>query len=290
MRLAVIGASGQVGSEIVAQARVAGFDVLALTHDQCEVTDPVSVDEALKTIGVHDMVVNTAAYHRVDECETQPERSFEVNSGGAFYVANAARSKGAGIVHFSTDYVFDGAKHEPYVESDAPNPLNVYGVSKLAGEMVIRDVNPAHYIVRISSVFGVAGSSGKGGNFVETMISKARDGEHLAVVEDMIMSPTFAGDAAHLLLQLLVKRAQPGVYHLANAGQCSWHEFASEILRLCRFDALPEAVAALTRPTPAKRPAYSALASEKLQKLRLTPKSWREGLAEYLKRRSYIPG
>jgi dTDP-4-dehydrorhamnose reductase len=158
----------------------------------------------------------------------------------------------------------------------------VYGVSTLAGEMLVAQSNPGAYIIRISSVFGVAGSSGKGGNFVETMVAKARRGERIEVVDDIVMAPTFAADAAALLVGLLARRAPAGIYHLANAGSCSWFEFARVILESTGSAALPVAVASSRMPTKAKRPPYSVLASERLEAVGLEPRHWRDGLAAYL--------
>ncbi|HYK53545.1 MAG TPA: NAD(P)-dependent oxidoreductase, partial [Candidatus Eremiobacteraceae bacterium] len=230
MRIAVIGANGQVGSEIVGAARKAGLETIALTHIDCDVTDRPSLDAAFSGLASGDFVANTAAFHRTDACEDDPERAMAVNALGAFNAAAAANERGAGIVFISTDFVFDGSKDSAYVESDTPRPINAYGVSKFAGEMLAAHANPAHYIVRISSVFGVAGASGKGGNFVETIVSKARSGAPIDVVDDIVMAPTYAADAAALMISLLASRAPFGMYHLANKGECSWRAFADAIL------------------------------------------------------------
>ena len=282
MRIAVIGANGQIGSEIVAQARAAGIEVLPFTHAQCDVTDAAAVGAALAGLQKDDVVVNTAAYHRVDDCQSNAKQAFAVNACGAFHVAAAANLLGAAVVYFSSDYVFDGAKRRPYVESDEPRPLSVYGVSKLAGEMLVSKANAAHYIIRVAGVFGLAGSGGKGGNFVETMIANAKAGESLRVVDDLVMSPTYAVDAAKLLVALLQRQAPYGAYHLTNAGQCSWYEFARCILELSGLNAPIEAVKMSAWATPAPRPAYSVLGSERLQAIGLRPASWQQGLKRYL--------
>lgn len=288
MQIAVIGSTGQVGSEIVDVVAKSGLAVLALTHAQCDVTDQEALESAFESLTCGDVVVNTAAYHRVDECESHPQESFTVNACGAFNAAAAAKSRGATTVYFSTDYVFDGAKRSPYLESDRPDPLNVYGTSKLAAELVVRAANPKHYIVRIASVFGTAGSKGKGGNFVETMLAKARAGDQLRVVDDMIMSPTYAADVAALVVGLLTKGAPFGVYHLANSGACSWHEFAAAIFSLSGHAVAVGRTTMARRPTPARRPAYSALASERLGGLGLQTRPWRDALAEYLQAKGHV--
>ncbi len=282
MRIAVIGSKGQVGSEVVRAAKAAGLETHGLEHSNIEVTDQDSVEHALSSLREGDVVVNTAAFHRTDECEDRPDRALSVNAIAAYRVSVEARRRNAAAVYISSDFVFDGARSEPYVESDMAHPLNVYGMSKQAGEILARAANPHHYIMRISAVFGVAGSSGKGGNFVETMMAKARAGESPSVVDDIVMAPTLASDAAALLLNVLQARAPFGIYHLANAGQCSWYEFANTIFELAssRVRATPVHAAEVGGKAP--RPPYSVLASERLAQLGLKARPWRDALAEYL--------
>lgn len=282
MRIAVIGARGQVGSEIVAAASSAGLEVLPLTHADCDVTDRASLDTVLRDLRVGDAVVNTAAFHRTDACEDDPERAMEANALGAFNAAAAAHERGASAVFISSDFVFDGAKGTAYVESDAPRPINAYGVSKFAGEMLAAHADPSHYIVRISSVFGKAGASGKGGNFVETIVSKAKSGAPIEVVDDIVMAPTYAADAARLTVALLAKQAPAGVYHLANAGECSWREFADAILGAIGSSARARPISSSDVGGKARRPKRSTLASEKLAPLDLHTRPWREALDAYL--------
>jgi dTDP-4-dehydrorhamnose reductase len=287
MKIAVIGAPGQVGSEIVAAARSAGLETIALTHADCDVTDRPSLDVALRDVREGDLVVNTAAFHRTDACEDDPERAMAVNALGAFNAAAAAKERGAGIVFVSSDFVFDGSKDSAYLETDTPRPINAYGVSKFAGEMLAAHANPAHYIVRISSVFGIAGASGKGGNFVETIVSKSRSGAPIDVVDDIVMAPTYAADAAALMISLLSSRAPFGVYHLANAGECSWREFADAILADSGSEARARPISSAHVAGKARRPRRSTLASEKLASLGLSARPWREGLDAYLKQKGY---
>ena len=287
MRVAVIGGNGQVGTEIVAAARAAGLDVLPLTHADCDVTDRASLDVALRDLGDGDLVANTAAFHRTDACEDDPERAMAVNALGAYNSAAAANERGAGIVFISTDFVFDGSKGSAYVESDTPRPINAYGVSKFAGEMLAAHANPSHYVVRISSVFGAAGASGKGGNFVETIVSKARSGAPIDVVDDIVMAPTYAADAARLMVALATSRAPFGIYHLANAGECSWREFADAILADSRSAARARPISSADVAGKARRPRRSTLASEKLAPLGLHPRPWREALDAYLTAKGY---
>ena len=183
----------------------------------------------------------------------------------AHRVSVEARRRNAAVVYISTDFVFDGAQSKPYVESDAAHPLNVYGMTKQAGEMLVRTANPHHYITRMSAVFGVAGSSGKGGNFVETMVAKARAGESPRVVDDIVMAPTSASDAATLLVNIVQARAPFGVYHLANGGECTWCEFANAIFELMGSPVRATPVHAADVGGKAPRPPYSVLASNKLE-------------------------
>ncbi|HLJ84934.1 MAG TPA: dTDP-4-dehydrorhamnose reductase [Candidatus Eremiobacteraceae bacterium] len=289
MRVAVIGAGGQVGTEVVRAARAAGFEVLALSHEQSPVEDRAALDEALSPLAPGDVVVNTAAFHRTDACEDHPEEALAINAVGARNAALSAHARGAAIVYYSSDYVFDGAQWaRPYVERDLASPINSYGVSKLAGETFVRLANSQAFVLRIASVFGVAGSSGKGGNFVETMLAKARRGEKIEVVDDIVMTPTYAADAADLTVALLARRATPGTYHLTNAGACSWYEFATAIIGSAGLDADITAVASASMPTAARRPAYSALASERLSSFGLSARPWRDALTDYLRARGHL--
>lgn len=288
MRIAVIGAPGQVGSEIVRAARAAACDVTELSHADCDVTDSESVERALAVLRPGDAVVNTAAFHKIDDCELDPARAFAVNALGALRVAEAAGRHDASCVYVSSDYVFDGAKAEPYVESDVTRPLSVYGASKMTGEMLVASVCPESYVVRVASVFGVAGSAGKGGNFVETMLSKARAGGVPEVVDDIVMSPTYAADAADALIAIVTQAAPYGIYHLTNAGRCSWYEFAKEILLQAGTGIEPKRSNTTLVPTRARRPPQSALASERVGGLGLTRRPWQEALHDYLKAKGHI--
>jgi len=262
------------------------MSVIQLTRADCDVRDPGSLDRALTGIGAGGVVINTAASHNVDRCEIETEVAVAVNARGAYNAACAAAQRGAIAVFISTDYVFDGAKRAPYVESDLPTPLSVYGATKYAGEALVKAV-PLHLIVRVSSLFGLAGSSGKGGNFVETMLKRARDGEKPAVVDDIVMSPTSTADAARLLIDLLASGAPPGTYHCSNEGACSWREFADEIFAQSGLTLRAKPILAKDSGRTARRPAYSALASERLKTLGLRARPWRDALADYLRAKGY---
>jgi dTDP-4-dehydrorhamnose reductase len=289
MRLALIGPRGQVGSDIAKAAAGAGFDLVPLSHADCDVTDKPSLARAFASLGPGDIVVNTAAFHRTDECEDRPDLAFGVNGIGAHNVAAAANERGAAVAFYSSDYVFGNANVErPYVESDDVAPVNIYGASKVAGEILVRLANPNAFIFRIASVFGTAGSSGKGGNFVETMLGKARRNERIAVVDDIVMSPTYAADAATLTVALIARGAPAGIYHLANSGACSWREFADGIFAAAGLTVRAIAVATDPAASRVRRPAYSPLASEKLGEFGLAARPWQDALHDYLVNKGHI--
>ena len=262
-----------------------GETVLPLAHEDIEVTD---YDSCAKLRDLTpDVVINTAAFHKTDACEDEPSKAFNVNAVGSKNVAQICKEIGAVYVYISTDYVFDGAKEKPYTENDLPNPINTYGISKVAGEQYAKFVE-RYYIIRVSSLFGVAGASGKGGNFVETMIQKAKKREEIKVVDDMVMSPTYTKDAASIIKNIIFDKLPFGVYHCSNKGYCSWYEFAKSIFRSLNLDANLKPIKTESLIQKAKRPKYSALKSEKLEKYGLGMREWREALREYLKEKGHL--
>jgi len=283
MRVAIIGANGQLGTDLVEVFRGEGFDVVPLTHRNLDVTVPESL-KILKEVKP-DVIINTAAYVRVDDAELYSEKALAVNAVGALNVARAAEEVGAVNVYISTDYVFDGEKGEPYNENDVPNPINVYGTSKLAGEVFTRNYSKRHYIVRVASLYGKAGASGKGGNFVNWVIEKAKRGERLRIVRDQVMSPTHTLNVARTLAELLKIEPKYGVYHMVNEGHCSWYEFTLEVFRILGWDVEIEPISSDELDRLARRPKFSALENRKLHELGLRMPDWREGLREYLGRK-----
>ncbi|ELS30612.1 MULTISPECIES: dTDP-4-dehydrorhamnose reductase [Pseudanabaena] len=288
LKVALIGANGQLGSDIVSHfAQGDRYQLTALTRTDIDICDANAVDRVLSG-RKFDVVINSAAYVRVDDCEQEVERAFNVNAIGALNVARASRDIGALCVYVSTDYVFHGDRQVPYTESDLPDPINVYGTSKLTGEYLVKQTTLRSLILRISSVFGKAGASGKGGNFVETIIKKAKAGDSLKVVDDMFMSPTYTYDVARLLDELL-QAGTTGIMHGANAGICSWHELATEILRLANIDHPIESIPTSAFPTKAKRPMNSALVSDRLNpSAAFKMRSWQDALTAYLSEKSYL--
>lgn len=273
-RVLVTGAAGQLGCELI--PAFSGHEVTGLARQDLDVGDYGQVMEVFFELKP-EVVVNAAAYTDVDGCEARAEEAFRVNALGAQNVALGCREVGAFMVHVSTDYVFDGTSRRPYREHDRPNPLSVYGASKLAGEEMAREVLPGRVaVVRTSWVYGV-----KGRNFVRTILRLAGEREELEVVNDQVGSPTFARDLARALRAVAAAR-RPGLFHYAGSGSCSWFEFAREVFRLAGLDpsrVRPTTTEALGRPAP--RPAYSVLDTTLWRLAGFPPpRSWREALAE----------
>jgi dTDP-4-dehydrorhamnose reductase len=245
--------------------RAAGSAAVALTHADLDATDPAAVHEALAGA----TVINCAAYTDVDGAETDSVAAHAVNEEGARNVAEAAER----VLYVSTDYIFDGTKREPYVESDEPNPLQEYGRSKLGGERATAGANPNHLIVRSSWLFGAGGK-----NFVETMLALGSERDELRVVDDQVGCPTFTGHLAEALVTL-ADGGERGVQHAAGAGSCSWFEFAREIIDRAGVDCVVRPCSTDEFPRPARRPAYSVLGSERTGAM--LP-AWQDGLDAYL--------
>jgi len=281
IKIAIIGAKGQLGFDLVRAFKDTEHEIVPLTHADIDVTDLRSSVDILRNIQP-EAVLNCAAYVRVDDAEEFADKAFAVNALGARNIALICSDLNLILVHISTDYVFDGRKTEPYTEEDTPDPLNVYGNSKLAGEYCIRNILEKYYIIRSSSLFGIAGASGKGGNFVETMIKKARSGEEIKVVDDMVMSPTYTRDAADMIRRILIKELPYGIYHAANTGQCSWYEFARTIFDILGIEADLYPTKTDAMKSKAKRPMYSPLVSMKLKKYGLEMENWEGALRRYL--------
>lgn len=286
MRVVVIGSTGQLGQDLV---RVFGEEAVGFAHQDLDVTDEESVTSAIGSLEP-DWVLNTAAFHRVDDCEADPTSTFAVNASGALNVARAAAAAGSGAVFFSTDYVFGGRERErghPYEEQDAPHPLSVYGVSKVAGEQLVMQANPRHLVVRSAGLYGTA-TSRKGWTFPELMLNKARTEGALRVVTDQVLSPTFTADLARKTKELIEQEAV-GLFHVANAGECSWFEFARGALELAGVEAKMERISTEQMNQRARRPPYSALASARLETVGLSPmRPWEEALSDYLRAKGMI--
>ena len=285
-RYIVIGAGGQLGTDLVRTFDDRFGELTPLSTRDLDILDAAATRSTLEALRPT-CVLNTAAYNLVDRAEDDGPSAFALNAGAVGSLATVCQSLGARLVHFSTDYVFDGAKRTPYLETDPPRPLSVYGESKLAGERLALERCERAVIFRVCGLFGLAGSLGRGkGNFVETMIRMAREGRKLRVVSDQVLCPSYTLDLARKVWAVLPKAAHP-VYHLTNAGQTSWYDFARRALDLAGATADLTAVTASEYGAKARRPAYSVLAHAHLGALGeddLRP--WDAALTAYVAERS----
>jgi dTDP-4-dehydrorhamnose reductase len=282
VKVVCIGANGQLGSAIADYIRDTS-ELIPFTHQQIEITDLDRTRDILTGIKP-DIIINTAAYHHLGRCEENPEKSFAVNSVGAWNLARITADLKCKLVHFSTDYVFDGSKRYPYTEEDQPNPLNVYALTKLAGEQFIRNYCETYFILRVSGIYGMVPCRAKGGNFILTMIKAARERDVVKVVTDEVLTPTPVEPIARHTHELMQTEAY-GLYHMTCQNACSWYEFAREIfdvlklttpLQPCRSDDFPSAV---------KRPLYSVLENSNLKALGMDRfEDWRPALRAFLHR------
>jgi dTDP-4-dehydrorhamnose reductase len=283
MKYAVVGAAGQLGRDLC--PRLDG-EVVALTRARADLTRPEELRTTLAELRP-DVVVNCAAYNFVDRAEQEPEATAAVNTWGARALATVCHDLDCALVHFSTDYVFgqDAGRRTPYTETDLPGPLNVYGVSKLAGEYLARAACPRHFVIRTCGLYGVWGSGGKGGNFVETMLRLAGQGQPLRVVADQTCTPSYTADVAEAVIAL-IRTGRYGLYHLTNSGSCTWYDFARTIFELAGVQANLAPTTTREYGSPARRPGYSALATTAYEALGLPPlRSWRDAVAAYLRER-----
>lgn len=287
MRVAVIGANGQLGEDVIAAFAQKGDEVHSLTHADIELSNCESVRFAMAKVQPH-IVVNAAAMHHVENCEREPEKAFAVNGMGARNLAQAAHEIGAAVMHVSTDYVFDGAKGEPYEETDAPRPLNVYGNTKLSGEYFVRATTDKHFVLRTSAIYGKHPCRAKGGlNFIELMLKLARERGTVRVVDSEFVSPTSTEEIARQIL-VLSRTNCYGLYHATAEGSCSWYEFAREIFELAKLNVKLDVASPDEFPTKAPRPFYSVLENCVLKRRGLNVfRPWQEGLRAYLSAREY---
>lgn len=283
--VAIIGPNGQLGTDLVKSFSTKGWNVIPLRHSDIEVTNLDSVAKVLKNIEF-DWVINTAAFHKVDECEKDTEKAWLVNAKGQQNVTSVANDLGSKSVFISSDYVFNGEKEFPYTVLDPVSPINAYGHSKAGGEFATLSLNSGNVVMRISSVFGTAGSSGKGGNFIETILNKARSGEELSVVGDIHMSPTYTVHAARLLEKALTNDFS-GLIHGSNAGIASWFDFAKYAIESSGLEAkISKSETDWTNPL--KRPKFSALDVTQDAKNFSAAESWETAVDLYLAEKGYI--
>jgi dTDP-4-dehydrorhamnose reductase len=280
MKVLVTGAGGMLGRDVVLAAGNAGHDVVGFGHRELDIVDSDGLAAKFE-LERPDVVINCAAWTDVDGAEEAELAAMAVNGSGAGQVAAAAAAVGASVLYVSSDYVFDGAKGAPYVETDQPAPLSAYGRTKLAGEEATAAANKRHFVVRSSWLFGIGGS-----NFVETMLRLAATQNEVLVVRDQVGSPTYTWHLAYGLVRL-IEGVEFGIHHMAAAGSCSWYDFAREIFDQAKVECrvLSATTDMLGRPAP--RPPYSALASQREHAIVLP--DWHDGLAAYLAQRAAGP-
>jgi len=279
----VVGATGALGHDLV--EAFAADTVLALGHDQLEITDAAQVRDVLGALRP-DVVVNTAAFHNVPRCETEEAMAFTVNAVGPRHLARTCTALGTRLVQVSTDYVFDGAKRAPYVEDDRPNPVNVYGISKLAGEHAVLSAGGTHQVVRSSGLYGLWPCRAKGGNFVDAMFRAAREQSVVRVVADEVLTPTSTADLAEQI-RVLSAEGAPGLFHATAQEQCSWYEFARAIFAAAGLTTPLEATTVAAFPQPVRRPFYSVLDNAALRRAGLDRmRHWRVALDDHVRRRT----
>ena len=281
MKLVVIGANGQLGTDLL-EVLSKEHDVVGLNHTDIEITDIDSVKNALSTIKPA-IVLNTAAYHIVPEAEKFPAKAFQINGIGTMNLAKVCQDLDTRLVHYSTDYVFDGKKQKPYTEDDCPNPLSVYANTKLSGEYFALNYCDRSYVIRVSGIYGKIPCRAKGGNFITTMIKLANEKPEVRVVNDEILTPTPTYHIAKNTAALIGKDAF-GLYHMSCEGEVSWYEFAKVIWETLQLKTPLYPASVEDFPLVVKRPFYSVLENKNLNKLGINEMpEWKEALIQFLK-------
>jgi dTDP-4-dehydrorhamnose reductase len=287
MRIVILGAGGQLGSDLGEVLRQSREEVVPLQRQDADITDFRATREKL-THYAPDVILNCAVYHPVDECESHPENSFAVNAIAVRNLGLVANEIRAAMVHFSSDYVFDGQAERPYTEADPTTPASVFGVSKVAGEQLLRQVLRSHYIVRTSGLYGLTGSRVKRGNFVETMLRLGRQNGSVRVVNDLRMAQTSTRNLAKQVLSL-IQTEHYGTYHASDHGDYSWYEFALKIFQFSEMKVEVTPVSWREMPALAPRPPYSVLENLRLMNLGLDQmQTIDEALQSYLKAREAV--
>jgi len=271
MRILITGSTGQLGQEL--KRVLQDYDLITPTHQDLDINGKDILQKITELRPK--IIIHTAGYTDVDGCETNDELAWDVNSSGTRNIAIAAEELKTKLFYISTDYVFDGLKKEAYLESDAPNPLNIYGKTKLSGENSVRDICSSFFIIRTSWLYSKTGK-----NFVNTIINLAKEQTQLRIVNDQVGSPTYATDLAYTIRKL-IPYEDYGIYHASGEGKCSWYQFALEILRLSGNDIKVIPVTSDEIPRLARRPHYSVLKNLRLRELGITMRHWQEGLEDY---------
>jgi len=285
VKILIVGSGGRLGAALVREYQ-GKFDVTSFNHEQLDLANQNQTRDNLSPLEF-DVLVNCAAMTNVDLCEQEIEQAFAINAEGPQLLARICRDKNAKMIHFSTDYVFDGEKREPYVETDAAKPISVYGESKRTGEKLVLQTQDRHLVLRVSWVFGPDRPS-----FIDAMIKRAREEEHIDAVADKFSTPTYTHDIAEMVSRFFDVDVPGGILHFANNGECSWQEYAQHALDCCRASGIslktktvgPAKIADM-KNWIARRPVYSVLSTAKYAKLTsVTPRSWRDAVSDYIER------
>lgn len=285
MKIVILGAGGRLGAALLREYREK-YDISSFNHAQLDLANLDDVREKLGATNF-DVLINAAAFTNVDACETERDRAFLINAEAPGILAEICNEKDAKLIHFSTDYVFDGEKRAPYTEEDQANPISAYGESKLAGEKNVLAAEDGHLVVRVSWVFGPDRPS-----FVDAMIKRAQQDEKIDAISDKFSTPTYTHDIAHMLPQFFDRGVAGGILHFANAGKCTWQEYAQWALDCCRDAGISlkggtVGALKLSQMTnwAARRPVYSVLSTAKYTELTGTAsRAWREAVADYITR------
>jgi dTDP-4-dehydrorhamnose reductase len=281
MRILLIGASGQLGGDLVRNNP--GHDIVAPARAQLDLARQGDSAKSIAELSP-DAVINCAAFHNVPKCEEEPSQAFSINCVAVRDLAAACAARRIRLVTFSSDYVFGGPRSRPWLEDDRPSPLQVYGISRLAGEHAAFSAAPEHAIViRTCGLYGRTGAASKGGNFVDGRVADARAGKRIEMASEQIVAPTSTHDLSRAVFALLEKTVEPGIYHLVNEGECSWYEFTREIVRLIGARAEVVPVNRGGRTGNMRRPLYSVLANTRAKALGVALRPWRAALEEYLR-------
>lgn len=282
MKILLIGKNGQLGSEIDKQSVERGYNVHSFGHEELDITDSEKVKREIESFAP-DVVINASALHVVPQCEEKPEKAFLVNAISLKPIVQFCSEKNVKFVHYSTDYVFDGLKGSTYVEEDKPSPVQMYGISKAAGEYVALAYSKTSIIIRSNGVYGGKhGSMAKKGNFALNILEQARKEKIIEVAKEQIVNPTYTVDLAKASLDLIEHKNISGIYHLASEGYCSWAEFAQEIVK---DKGLPTKIIPVNREGMAgklRRPFFSALANIKAKKLGVILPTWQDAIKRYI--------
>ncbi len=279
MRIAVVGSAGQLAAAVVSECRV-NHEVVTFSRTELDVCDDRAVATAMDRTRP-DVIVNGAAYNDVDGAEGHPVDALNLNAFAVRALAAAARSHRAVLVHYSTDFVFDGSASTPYTEDDRPSPRSTYAMSKLLGEWFALDV-PGSFVLRVESLFGRAPEAGPEKGSVAGIVRTLKAGGTPKVFEDRTVTPTYIPDAARATRLLIESAARPGLYHCVNSGSCTWFEFAQELARRLRVEPRLEPVRFTDMKLRAPRPLYSALSNDKLRQAGAEMPSWQDGLRRYV--------